>query len=253
MIPVQPRNGAIMAYRLDPYSLDLLPPKTSKPSIHDVIEPTVLFYHKKSPNGHYSKSPNTPKTPCEAPATPSRSPNQSKSPAVRYVSVTTSLDGVATPLIAPFRVAVGEHIVFQAANGGEHYGCVSHVASATTPYDSTISRRIVRKARDVDRKQFAVVSESNFRTASTIRSLLEAEQFHLNVIGVEWQFDRSSAAVSVACDGVATQELPAASVLLSKALGVEVVLFLAGSPQSSPALSCCSSVAGDSAMLEGSF
>jgi len=263
MIPVTAPKGFVMAYRLDPYSLDLLPPKTPKSaSIHDVVEPTVLFYHKKSPNvgkaGSPACAPATPKTPHNF-SKPVQSPHLSKSPsspqpAIRYVSVSTRLSGVSHTLIAPFRVAPGDQVVFQSLSGGESYGTVSNISDANAPVDPSITRRLLRKARTADKAhQDAQISRST-QAVIAARSLLSSALYDLHVYAAEWQFDSSALVFAVTSDrDDAASELGPASSDLAKYFQTDVRLVLSSTPQSSPALSCCSSIAGDTATLEGSF
>jgi len=273
MISVRAPAGASMAYRLDPYSIEVISAKPK--SMHDVVEPTILFYHRKqkggaaptpasqakknhrnsptnsttaSSNGHFSPSGSTrsaPRTPAIAPnPTPSKTANPASPGSIRYVTVSTTTNPSIT-LIAPFRVAPGDAVVFQSNDhAGEHFGTVSHVYDATyAPNPNATIRRLIRKARSADQE----AQRSNAKEIEVVRSTITAvlQNYRPGGFGssslsaVEWQLDRALLNVQLAYDPAQEGDLHALYLELVKQLGCEVYIITTMTPTSSPALSDC--------------
>jgi len=264
MISVPAPVGASMAYRLDPYSLEVIGQKPK--SMHDVVEPTILFYHRKkggaspstpvtsarsqkkprAPTGDQMGSPQS-QPPVFSSPTPSKATTSPATPSVRYITVST-ITNPNIALIAPFRVTPGDAVIFQANdNGGEHFGTVSHIHDANcvapkNPEGSPI-RRLIRKARSVDQE----AQRNNAKEIEVVRSTITALLQNVRPGGfvpsslsaVEWQLDRSVLLVQLAYDPLMEGDLHNLYINLVKALGTEVYIITTLSPQSSPALSDC--------------
>lgn len=269
MISVRPPAGATMAYRLDPYSFEVISAKPK--SMHDVVEPTILFYHRKgltgspgsrtpnssgkksqrSPQQHQAGSPSAAAAPRSPPvcsnATPGQGPSSPSTPATRYVAVSTATQANTT-MVAPFRVTNGDNVVFLASNRGEHFGTVTHVydTSYVVP-DSTMvtPRRLIRKARSVDQEN----QRRNVKQTEVVRSTITAVLQNLrpggfvpsNLAAVEWQLDRSVVHVVLDHNPELESDLHNLYLSLVKNLGTEVQILTILSSASSPALSDCSS------------
>lgn len=226
MISCPPPAGATMCYRLDPYSLEVVTANKPK-SMHDVVEPTILFYHRKGGKTGGAASPQQPQSATskkktskfspknqELAVTPSPVPAKKRvssslsgasspsgsgaTPAVRYITLTTLTSASPLTLIAPFRVAAGDAVVFQAPNGGEHFGVVAHVHDADycPPGSPTsVTKRLIRKARSVDQETQCANTQSTQNVRSVIDAVLQQQRpggFGPGSLStLEWQLDKS--------------------------------------------------------------
>ena len=178
MIRVHSKDG-VLRYRRDPYALDLLPGST----IHDKVGAPCVFFEKRQkprnaagPQSAHAASPTS---------TVSESPGSRK-----YATVSFKFgQGL---FFAPFRIAVGDHVVVEAVGGTIAVGVVSTVyfelpAACPRPLFS-----ILRHVRVQDHSMWAVARANDGSACVICQNAANRLNIVTTALDVEWQVGGSA-------------------------------------------------------------
>jgi len=194
MIRVRMADGSI-AYRNDPYILDLLPGN----KIFDKVEPSVVFFHRKPKNGTSFETQRTGRQSRHRQqeliiTTPTMPPAGQAT--LHFANVKVKF-GIIT-LLAPFRISPGDAVIVEAEGGGEHLAVVE---SVTTVQPRLLPMfKIIRRAQPFDLRAAAECRRTEVFTRNVCQGWITRAGLHSIVTDVEWQLDRQAVSILLASE-----------------------------------------------------
>lgn len=190
-----------IAFRHDPYVLDLLPGNT----IYDRVGSNLVFFEKKGSNQ----------------ASPPKE--------TRYATVNFKFGTI--DYVAPFRVTEGDEVVVEGVDGTSAFGIVSHITTLK-PTSANPLNKILRHARGEDRQAQIQCTTTESSTIEICQCLFESMDVNAFVLDLEWQLDMSALTVYFSFDG-SKEEMDAMHGALVEQFGCNVWLLPTSSPTAS--------------------